>query len=92
MDQARFDKKIQSILAVQAHHNGQIKGLIRAAQLQQNSLKRLEARQAAASAKREKEFEKMRRQRLESEKKLDARIGELVSAIGELIRRSPTLN
>jgi len=88
MDQARFDRKIEGILAVQASHDGQIKGLIRVAQLQQTSLKRLEARHAAASAKTEKEYAEARRE----QKRLDARLDKLVSAIGEFIRRTPSQN
>jgi hypothetical protein len=87
---------METMLANQARHDGQIQGLIRVAELQQQAnLERLEAgldelkTEVADSIRESREA---RRAADERANRLDERVDRLVSAIGEWIRQSSARN
>jgi hypothetical protein len=88
MDPEKFDQQIAYLLEIQARHDSQIQGLIRVAELQQTNLERLQASIAESKRESEAAFRTMR----EAQVKLDERVSQLVSAIGEWIRRSAPPN
>lgn len=78
-----FQRKIDAILAVQALHDERIQAVIRAAELQQANLERLDDTVAdLAQSVIQDHVDTLARQRA-----LDDRVDRLVSAIGELARR-----
>jgi t-SNARE complex subunit (syntaxin) len=92
-----FQRKIDSLLTVQAQHDGQIQALIRVAELQQSNLERLDdsisditsalSQERSERVERQKEMVGRQDEMAERQKYLDDRIDRLVSAIGELARR-----
>jgi hypothetical protein len=95
MDPEKFERQMETMLANQARHDGQIQGLIRVAELQQANLERLEA--GLAELKTEvadsiRESREARRAADERENRFDERVDRLVSAIGEWIRESNARN
>jgi hypothetical protein len=85
-----FQRKIDSLLTVQAQHDEQIQALIRVAELQQSNLDHLDdSISDITSALAQERSQRVERQNemAERQKYLDERIDRLVSAIGELARR-----
>lgn len=81
-----FQRKIDSLLAVQAQHNEQIQAVIRAAELQQKNLDQLDDTVSSLA----ESLINLRENQSGSEahqKYLDERVDRLVSAIGEFVRK-----
>ena len=79
-----FQRKIDSLLAVQAEHDGQIQALIRVAELQQTNLDRLDETVADLAQSVTKDHSELVARQKESGERIDR----LVSAIGEFVRKS----
>jgi hypothetical protein len=85
-----FQRKIDSLLAVQALHGERIQALIRAAELQQTNLDRLDetvADLAESVAHSHSEMIERQGEIVERQKYFDERIDRLVSVIGEFVRK-----
>ena len=78
-----FQRKIDSLLAVQALHDERIQALIRVAELRQTNLDRLDDTVADPAQSVTRDHSKM----VERQKYLDERVDRLVSAVGELVRK-----
>ncbi len=78
-----FQRKIDSLLAVQALHDERIQALIRVAELQQTNLDRLDETVADLAQSVTRDHSEM----VERQKYLDERVDRLVIAIGEFVRK-----
>ena len=78
-----FQRKIDSLLSVQAQHDEQIQALIRVAELQQTNLDRLDETVADLAQSVSKDHSEMVARQKESGERIDR----LVSAIGEFVRK-----
>jgi len=78
-----FQRKIDSLLAVQALHDERIQALIRVAELQQTNLDRLDDSVADLAQSVTRDHSEMAAR----QKYLDERVDRLVSAIGEFVRK-----
>ena len=78
-----FQRKIDSLLSVQAQHDEQIQALIRVGELQQTNLDRLDETVADLAQSVSKDHSEMVARQKESGERIDR----LVSAIGEFVRK-----
>jgi t-SNARE complex subunit (syntaxin) len=92
-----FQRKIDSLLAVQAFHAQRIQALIRAAELQRTNLDHLDetvadlaesvAQSHSEMVERQGEMVERQGEMVERQKYFDERIDRLVIAIGEFVRK-----